>query len=118
MLTMHQKRALIIIREALRETGVSPSYDEIRIELGLASKSGVNGVIDRLEERGFINRIRHKRRALELTAKGWAVPELPGSPESIVMEIAAIDGIEAHLPEHLANQIFYFAGKANESEAA
>ncbi|MHA1598433.1 MAG: transcriptional repressor LexA, partial [Alphaproteobacteria bacterium] len=50
----------------LKETGVSPSFDEMKDALGLASKSGIHRLIGGLEERGFIRRLAHRARALEV----------------------------------------------------
>ena len=66
MLTKKQKNLLIYINEKLKSDGVSPSYDEIRISLNLKSKSGIHRLISALEERGFIKRLAHKARALEV----------------------------------------------------
>ncbi len=66
MLTKKQKNLLIYINEKLKKDGVSPSYDEMRISLSLKSKSGIHRLISALEERGFIKRLAHKARALEV----------------------------------------------------
>ena len=66
MLTKKQKNLLIYINEKLKNDGVSPSYDEMRISLSLKSKSGIHRLISALEERGFIKRLAHKARALEV----------------------------------------------------
>ena len=66
MLTKKQKNLLIYINEKLKSDGVSPSYDEMRISLNLRSKSGIHRLISALEERGFIKRLAHKARALEV----------------------------------------------------
>jgi repressor LexA len=66
MLTKKQKNLLLYINEKLKSDGVSPSYDEMRISLSLKSKSGIHRLISALEERGFIKRLAHKARALEV----------------------------------------------------
>ena len=66
MLTKKQKNLLIYINEKLKNDGVSPSYDEMRISLNLKSKSGIHRLVSALEERGFIKRLAHKARALEV----------------------------------------------------
>jgi repressor LexA len=66
MLTKKQKNLLIFINEKLKSTGISPSYDEMRMSLNLKSKSGIHRLISALEERGFIKRLPHKARALEV----------------------------------------------------
>ena len=66
MLTKKQKNLLIYINEKLKNDGVSPSYDEMRESLSLKSKSGIHRLISALEERGFVKRLAHKARALEV----------------------------------------------------
>ena len=66
MLTKKQKNLLLFINKKLRSTGVSPSYDEMKESLNLKSKSGIHRLISALEERGFIKRLAHKARALEV----------------------------------------------------
>ena len=66
MLTKKQKNLLIYINEKLKNEGVSPSYDEMRNSLNLKSKSGIHRLISALEERGFVKRLAHKARALEV----------------------------------------------------
>ena len=66
MLTKKQKNLLIFINEKLKRTGISPSYDEMRVSLNLKSKSGIHRLISALEDRGFIKRLPHKARALEV----------------------------------------------------
>ena len=66
MLTKKQKNLLIFINEKLKRTGISPSYDEMRMSLNLKSKSGIHRLVSALEERGFIKRLPHKARALEV----------------------------------------------------
>tara|TARA_B110000438_G_scaffold303017_1_gene362729 strand:+ start:1 stop:699 length:699 start_codon:yes stop_codon:yes gene_type:complete len=66
MLTKKQKNLLLFINKKIRSTGVSPSYEEMKNSLGLKSKSGIHRLISALEERGFIRRLAHKARALEV----------------------------------------------------
>lgn len=66
MLTRKQHELLMFIHERIKETGVSPSFDEMRDALDLASKSGIHRLITALEERGFIRRLAHRARALEV----------------------------------------------------
>ena len=72
MLTQKQKDLLMFINERLQDTGVPPSFDEMKDALELKSKSGIHRLITALEERGFIRRLPHRARALE-------VLKLPGS---------------------------------------
>ena len=66
MLTKKQKNLLMFINKKLRSSGVSPSYEEMKASLNLKSKSGIHRLISALEERGFIKRLAHKARALEV----------------------------------------------------
>jgi len=66
MLTKKQKNLLLFINKKLRSSGVSPSYEEMKSSLNLKSKSGIHRLISALEERGFIRRLAHKARALEV----------------------------------------------------
>jgi repressor LexA len=66
MLTRKQHQLLIFINERLNATGVAPSFDEMKEALGLKSKSGIHRLISGLEERGFIRRLAHRARALEV----------------------------------------------------
>ena len=66
MLTKKQRNLLLFINKKLRTSGVSPSYEEMKESLNLKSKSGIHRLISALEERGFIRRLPHKARALEV----------------------------------------------------
>ena len=66
MLTKKQKNLLLYINKKIRSTGVSPSYEEMKNSLNLKSKSGIHRLISALEERGFVRRLAHKARALEV----------------------------------------------------
>ena len=66
MLTRKQHQLLIYIDEVLRHKGIPPSYDEMKEALELKSKSGIHRLITGLEERGFIRRLPHRARALEV----------------------------------------------------
>jgi len=66
MLTRKQYELLVYIDQQLRQNGISPSFDEMKDALGLKSKSGIHRLITGLEERGFIRRLPHRARALEV----------------------------------------------------
>ena len=66
MLTKKQHELLIFIDQRIKESGVSPSFDEMKDALELRSKSGIHRLITALEERGFIRRLPHRARALEI----------------------------------------------------
>lgn len=66
MLTEKQRELLIFINRRIKETGVSPSFDEMKEALDLKSKSGIHRLIMALEERGFLRRLPNRARALEV----------------------------------------------------
>ncbi|RMD60615.1 MAG: transcriptional repressor LexA [Alphaproteobacteria bacterium] len=78
MLTRKQHELLLFIHRHLSEHGVSPSFDEMKEALSLKSKSGIHRLITALEERGFIRRLAHRARAVEVLRlpedQGSAVP--------------------------------------------
>ncbi|HTT99637.1 MAG TPA: transcriptional repressor LexA [Rhizomicrobium sp.] len=65
-MTKKQYELLMFIHERVRETGVPPSFDEMKDALDLKSKSGIHRLITALEERGFLRRIEKRARALEI----------------------------------------------------
>lgn len=105
MLTRKQQELLAFINKKLSEAGVSPSFDEMKAALGLKSKSGIHRLISALEERGFIRRLPHRARALEVlrlpqgldgdmpardtpqvapTGSGAAAPSRPGFKPTVI----------------------------------
>ncbi len=82
MLTRKQYELLIFIDNRLRVSGVSPSFDEMRDALGLKSKSGIHRLITGLEERGFIRRLPHRARALEVLKLPENL-EHPAAPDTV-----------------------------------
>ncbi|MCF6328759.1 MAG: transcriptional repressor LexA [Henriciella sp.] len=78
MLTSKQKELLLFIHKRIKDDGVSPSFDEMKEALNLASKSGIHRLIVALEERGFIRRLPNRARALEvLKMPDSATPTAP-----------------------------------------
>ena len=75
MLTPKQKELLMFIHERVKETGVPPSFDEMKDALDLKSKSGIHRLITALEERGFIRRLPHRARALEILRLPESMPQ-------------------------------------------
>jgi repressor LexA len=75
MLTRKQHELLLFIDKRLSETGVSPSFEEMKDALDLKSKSGVHRLISALEERGFIRRLPNRARALEVLR----MPDMKGA---------------------------------------
>ena len=78
MLTAKQKDLLVFIHTRVQETGVPPSFDEMKEALDLRSKSGIHRLITALEERGFIRRLPHRARALEIIKLPDAMLEAGG----------------------------------------
>ncbi|MDB5397596.1 MAG: lexA [Rhodospirillales bacterium] len=66
MLTRKQHELLMLIHERMQAEGIPPSFDEMKDALGLKSKSGVHRLVSALEERGFLRRLHHRARALEV----------------------------------------------------
>ena len=66
MLTKKQRELLLYINQRLTATGISPSFDEMKDALSLKSKSGIHRLVSGLEERGFVRRLPHRARALEV----------------------------------------------------
>ena len=94
MLTRKQHELLMFIHERIKETGVSPSFDEMKDALDLASKSGIHRLITALEERGFLRRLAHRARALEVVklpeqATAAAPPKGRGAFRPQLVEAAA-----------------------------
>src|SRR3954452_5069298 len=91
MLTRKQHELLVFINQRLRATGVAPSFDEMKDALNLRSKSGIHRLISGLEERGFVRRLPHRARALEVVklpgeSAAPLLGRLPGAPSPAEME--------------------------------
>ncbi len=90
MLTRKQHELLMFVHERLKETGVPPSFDEMKDALDLRSKSGIHRLIKALEERGFIRRLPNRARALEVLklpesmSPGLATPRARGFSPSVI----------------------------------
>ena len=88
MLTSKQKELLVFIDARLQQTGVPPSFEEMKEALALQSKSGVHRLIMALEERGFIRRLPHRARAIEVIKLPDAMTEgtqrRPGFNPSVI----------------------------------
>lgn len=84
MLTRKQHDLLLYIHKSLKSEGISPSFDEMKDALGLRSKSGIHRLITALEERGFIRRLPHRARALEVLQLPDAMTPASGFQPSIV----------------------------------
>ncbi|MBA2936401.1 transcriptional repressor LexA [Sphingomonas sp. CGMCC 1.13654] len=115
MLTRKQHELLLFIHDRLAETGVSPSFEEMKDALDLKSKSGVHRLIRALEERDFIRRLPNRARALEVLrmpervipakaaaaaapALAPAAPKIPVAANDSVLEIPLHGRIAAGMP--------------------
>ncbi|MGB1007200.1 MAG: transcriptional repressor LexA, partial [Thalassobaculaceae bacterium] len=89
MLTRKQQELLRFIEARLDADGVSPSFEEMKAALDLKSKSGIHRLITALEERGFIRRLPHRARALEVLKRAdpapGAAPSAAGDPPPPLM---------------------------------
>ena len=90
MLTRKQRDLLLLIHEHMQNDDVPPSFEEMKDALGLKSKSGIHRLISGLEERGYIERLPHRARALEIKKlpEGFAKEE-PAMPSAPAMADAA-----------------------------
>lgn len=93
MLTRKQHELIRFIQDRLEETGVSPSFEEMKEALDLKSKSGVHRLISALEERGFIRRLPNRARALEVLRQPDDVSR--AAPRAAVSANAAIAALRA-----------------------
>jgi repressor LexA len=101
MLTAKQRELLLFIDARLKDSGISPSFDEMREALDLKSKSGVHRLISALEERGFIRRLPNRARALEVVK----IPETKSAtvvPLRLAAPAAANDTMELILAGRIA----------------
>ena len=108
MLTRKQLELLDFIKQRMDRDGVPPSFDEMKDALDLRSKSGIHRLITALEERGFIRRLAHRARALEIIKLPDAMekpgfsprviegdrPPTPPAPPRGAMEVAAVHAME------------------------
>lgn len=130
MLTKKQLDLLEFIHDRLQKDGVPPSFDEMKIALNLRSKSGIHRLITALEERGFIRRLAHRARAIEIirlpeslggsnapigfsprVIQGGQTPPSPSAPANIepsratAMELPVMGRIAAGVPIEAISQI-------------
>ena len=94
MLTRKQHELLMFIHERVRETGVPPSFDEMKDALDLKSKSGIHRLVTALEERGFLKRLEKRARALEIVRLPENVADTlrPATTRSQAQRLAAPPG--------------------------
>lgn len=106
MLTAKQHELIRFIQERLEETGISPSFEEMKEALDLKSKSGVHRLISALEERGFIRRLPNRARALEVIKNPEDSTPIPRSTPAIAANDAvASAGVAAKPAPEPANDV-------------
>lgn len=101
MLTKKQHELICFIEDRLAETGISPSFEEMKEALGLKSKSGVHRLISALEERGFLRRLPNRARALEVAR----APERGERPAPKPDNVVAFPTRASPRPAIIANDI-------------
>ncbi len=94
MLTRKQLDLLTFIHDRMQHDGVPPSFDEMKVALDLRSKSGIHRLITALEERGFIRRLAHRARAIEIVK----LPESLGGDSSTGFSPRVIEGDRPSAP--------------------
>jgi len=92
MLTAKQKELLLLIHHRVQETGVPPSFEEMKEALDLKSKSGIHRLITALEERGFLRRLPHRARALEIVKLPDALQDDSPGAQRAAFRPQVIDG--------------------------
>lgn len=104
MLTRKQKELLILIRDCIARDGITPSFDEMKAALGLRSKSGIHRLITGLEERGFIKRLPHRARALEIVR----LPDgLEAKAAQVVQKVKhEVAAVATHIAETLSLPVY------------
>ncbi len=102
MLTRKQHELLLFIHERLKESGIPPSFDEMKEALDLASKSGIHRLITALEERGFIRRLPNRARALEVLRLPDSIA--PGLNAARKFSPSVIQGSLGRAPETQKNR--------------
>ncbi|BDI61205.1 transcriptional repressor LexA [Qipengyuania nanhaisediminis] len=99
MLTAKQNELIRFIQKRLEETGISPSFEEMKEALDLKSKSGVHRLISALEERGFIRRLPNRARALEVLKMPEDATPTPRSTLAANDAVASVSTTMTNAPE-------------------
>ncbi len=92
MLTQKQKELLLFIHERMQDEGVPPSFDEMKDALDLKSKSGIHRLITALVERGFIRRLPHRARAIEVIKLPENSEAAASAPKRVGFQPSVIEG--------------------------
>src|SRR4051812_44511246 len=119
VLTRKQNELLLFINKRLNEGGVSPSFDEMKEALRLKSKSGIHRLITGLEERGFLRRLPHRARALQVLRLPDAVA-MPAANVTPLLSRGLGEGREGFVPQVIRGERVPLSGVlqvANEAQA-
>mgnify|MGYP001235648454 CR=1 FL=1 len=102
MLTKKQHELLLFLEERISQSGVTPSFEEMKNKVGLKSKSGIHRLISALEDRGFIKKLPFKARAIEIlklpNIKPKSLDEKPDLDSKHVVSLPIVGRIAAGLP--------------------
>ena len=102
MLTKKQHELLLFLEERISQSGVTPSFEEMKNKVGLKSKSGIHRLISALEDRGFIKKLPFKARAIEIikspNTKSKSSGHNPDTLDKQVVELPVVGRIAAGLP--------------------
>ena len=102
MLTKKQHQLFLFLEERISQSGITPSFEEMKNKVGLKSKSGIHRLISALEDRGFIKKLPFKARAIEILKspdiKSKASDHKPDTLDKQVVELPVVGRIAAGLP--------------------
>ena len=115
MLTKKQKELYEYLIEYITKNSISPSFEEMKVAVNLKSKSGIHRLITSLEERGFIKRLKHKARAMEITKSlKNTIANFTRDSEGNSISIPLLGYISAGLPiEAIENSDEYISVPSN-----
>jgi repressor LexA len=119
VLTRKQNELLMFINKRLNDDGVSPSFDEMKEALRLKSKSGIHRLITGLEERGFLRRLPHRARALQVLKLPDAAA-MPAANVTPLLSRGLAESRETFVPQVIRGERVPLAGAfqvANEAQA-
>jgi len=95
MLTKKQKELFVYLRDYISSNDISPSFEEMKNAVNLKSKSGIHRLITSLEQRGYIKRLKHKARAMEITKELQNNSSIVTSSENNFLNIPLVGSIAA-----------------------
>ena len=95
MLTKKQKELFVYLRDFISSNDISPSFEEMKNAVNLKSKSGIHRLITSLEQRGYIKRLKHKARAMEITKELQNNSSIVTSSENSFLNIPLVGSIAA-----------------------